>query len=90
MVDRIAEVLENGTVYCFDMDKCIEEADTTLEQLHTKEGVEIDFDFTAVVFSLFIRSIQILTNSGWSTEDLIEEILEHSEADDNIDEDFED
>ena len=88
MVDRIAEVLEDGTVYCFDMDKCIEEADTTLEQLHAKEGVEIDFDFTAVVFSLFIRSIQILTNSGWSTEDLIEEILENSEADDNIDEDL--
>jgi len=82
MADRIVEVLEDGTIYCFDLDKCAEIAENTLEKLYEKEGVELDFDYTATVFSLFVQSVHILTLSGWSTEDLIEEVLDHSEADD--------
>lgn len=81
MADRITEVLEDGTVYCFDMDKCTEVADKIMDDLLEREG-EIDFDYTAVVFSLFINSIHILKNSGWSTEELIGEVVEHSEIDD--------
>lgn len=81
MTDRVTEILEDGTVYCFDIDKCIDEADKVLEILHNREG-ELDFDYTVTVFSLFIQSIHILTSSGWSTNDLISEVLMHSEAND--------
>lgn len=82
MVDRVTEVLQDGTVYCFDIDKCNEEAEKVLEELYKKEDVVIDFDYTATVFSLYVHCIHILTNSGWSTHDLVEEVVEHSEADD--------
>ena len=80
MTDRITEVLEDGTVYCFDMDKCADIADDIMNDLYKREG-EIDFDYTAVVFSLFINSIHILRNSGWSTDELIKEVVDHSEID---------
>lgn len=80
MVDRITEVLEDGTVYCFDIDKCNDIADKTLDELYKKQDVEIDFDYTATVFSLFVHAVHILTNSGWTTHDLIEEVIDHSEA----------
>jgi hypothetical protein len=84
MADRITEILEDGTVYCFDMDKCIQEANSSIEKLYEKEGVELDYDFTATVFSLFIQCVHILTDSGWTTEELIDEVVRHSEE---IDED---
>lgn len=84
MADRITEILEDGTVYCFDMDKCIQEANYSIEKLYEKEGVELDYDFTATVFSLFIQCVHILTDSGWTTEELIDEVVRHSEE---IDED---
>lgn len=80
MTDRITELLEDGTVYCFDMDKCTDVADKVLEDLLEREG-EIDFDYTAVVFSLFINSIHILRNSGWTTDELLREVVDHSEID---------
>ena len=81
MADRITEVLEDGTIYCFDMDKCIEEASNSLEKLFEKEGVELDYDFSATVFSLFVQCVHILTSSGWTTEELINEVIDHSEED---------
>lgn len=84
MVDRISEVLEDGTIYCFDMDKCMDIATETLDKLHEMEGVELDFDYTATVFGLFVQCVHILTDSGWSTHELINEVIEHSEADDII------
>ena len=70
MSNRHAEILDDGTVYCFDIDKCMDEADKVIETLFDREG-EIDYDFTAVVFSLFVNSIHILSNSGWSKKELI-------------------
>jgi len=87
MVDRIAEVLEDGTVYCFDMDKCANEAERILEELYHKEDTELELDYTATVYSLFINAVHILSISGWSTEELIEEVLTHSNAD-NISDDY--
>ena len=81
MADRIVEVLEDGTIYCFDMDKCIEIANDTLEKLYEKEGVELDFDYTATVFSLFVNCVHVLSRSGWTTNDLISEVIEHSDED---------
>lgn len=83
MNDReIVEVLEDGTIYHFDLDVCDGEADKALEQLYAKEGVQLGFDYTASVFSLFVSCIQILTNSGWNTTELLDEVVTHSQADD--------
>jgi len=77
---EIVEVLADGTIYHFDLDVCDAEADRALEELYTKEGKQLGFDYSATVFSLFIEAIHILTRSGWSTTQLVEEVLSHSEA----------
>jgi hypothetical protein len=86
--DRCTEVLEDGTIYTFSINKSSDRARELLERLWELEGQELDFDYTAAVFSLFVDSIDILTNSGWTTQDLITEVISHSAADDR--EDFED
>jgi hypothetical protein len=86
--DRCTEVLEDGTIYTFSINKSSDRARELLERLWELEGQELDFDYTAAVFSLFVDSIDILTNSGWTTQDLITEVITHSAADDR--EDFED
>lgn len=79
---EIVEILEDGTIHLFDMDICNQVADETIEQLIDKEGTVLNYDFSATVFSIFIKSVHILTNAGWNTEDLINEVIDHSEADD--------
>ena len=79
------EVLEDGTIHYFDLNVCDEEADAALDDLFGKEGKVPNFDFTASVFTLFVNSIHILTQSGWTTEDLLNEVMNHSEADDDDD-----
>ena len=74
----VVEVLPDGTVYHFDIDVCNKAADQVLEQLWEKENNEIGFDYTATVFSLFISAIQILSNSGWTAEELHREVMDHS------------
>jgi hypothetical protein len=86
--DRCTEILEDGTIYTFSINKSSDRARELLERLWELEGQELDFDYTAAVFSLFVDSIDILTNSGWTTQDLITEVISHSAADDR--EDFED
>lgn len=80
--DRCTEILEDGTIYTFSINKSNQRAQELLQQLYELEGQEVDFDYTAAVFSLFIDSIMILSNSGWTTEDLLNEVVTHSEADD--------
>ena len=80
----ITEVLEDGTIYSFDLDLCDEEAENAIAYLWEQEGKTLNFDFSSAVFQTFIKSIGILTRSGWTTEDLFQEIANHSEADDNI------
>ena len=80
----IVEVLEDGTIYHFDLDVCDDAAEEAIGQLWDKENKALKFDFSAAVFSLFVKSIGILTRSGWTTEDLVNEIYNHSEADDNV------
>lgn len=79
MTDMIQETLENGEVYEFDMDVCSAAADEVLDELFEKEGEVENFDFSAAVFSLFVSSIHILTQSGWTTDELINEVTTHSE-----------
>lgn len=88
--NEVVEVLPDGTVYYFDLDVCNNAADQAMEKLLELEGVEPNFDFTASVFHLFVEAIYILTNSGWSTEELLTEVLTHSDANDNITLEFDD
>ena len=79
---EIVEVLADGTIRHFDLDIC--DAAEALDLLWAKENRVLSFDYTAAVFSLFVYSINILSNSGWTTQELLEEVVNHSEADDNI------
>ena len=81
---EIVEVLADGTINHFDLDVCNAAADEALELLWAKENTVLSFDYTAAVFSLFVDSINILSNSGWTTQVLLQEVLDHSEANDNI------
>lgn len=75
--NEIIEILEDGTVYYFDLDVCNSEAEKLLDELHKKEGIVPNFDFSASIFNLFVNSIHILRNSGWTTEELLNEVLDH-------------
>jgi hypothetical protein len=79
MTNLIKETLENGDVYEFDLDVCNAAADQALEELLEKEGEVENFDFVASVFSLFVASISILTQSGWTTDELINEVMASTE-----------
>jgi hypothetical protein len=73
---------EDGTEYTFDLNICNMAANEALEGLWEKEDVIKNFDFTASVYSLFISCIHILTNSGYSTHELLDTTVTHSEAND--------
>lgn len=74
---EIVEILEDGTVYHFDMDVCNAEAEQIFEQLWQKDD-QLGFDYTATVYSMFARAIVILSQSGWSTNELLDSVLTHS------------
>ena len=82
MTNIIKETLENGEVYEFDLDVCSAAADQVLEDLLEKEGEVENFDFVASIFSLFVASIGILTQSGWTTDELINEVMAGTEHED--------
>ncbi len=80
--DRCTEVLEDGTIYTFSIDLSYQRAREALAKLYELEGQEVDFDYTAAVFALFVDSIEILSNSGWTTNELLAEVITHSDAED--------
>jgi hypothetical protein len=82
MTNIIKETLENGEVYEFDLDVCSAAADQVLNELFEKEGEVKNFDFVATIFNLFVASIGILTQSGWTTDDLINEVMASTEHED--------
>lgn len=81
MSNIITDTTPDGEEYKIDLDLCYEAADELLENLFEMEDEVENFDFTAAVFSLFISSIYILSESGWKTEELVREVLEHSKLD---------
>ena len=83
----IVETLADGSTYVFNMDVCDEAAEDALGLLWSMEGRKEKFDYTGAVFSLFTSCVHVLTNSGWTTEELLNEVMDHSEADDKICED---
>lgn len=77
--NEVVEVLEDGTIYYFDLEVCNREAESLINELFEKEKTVPNFDVPATVFNLFINSIHILNECGWTTEDLIAEVLNHTQ-----------
>jgi hypothetical protein len=76
---EIVEVLPDGTVYHFDMDICNAEADGVFDLLWSKEDNQLGYDYTATVYSVFVRAAHILSQSGWTVDELIDTVLTHTE-----------
>jgi len=74
----VIEVLEDGTIYYFDLDVCEQEADSVIESLAEKQYTVTNYDFHATIFNLFLKSIYILSEAGWHPEELLEEVLIHT------------
>lgn len=75
---EVVEILEDGTVYHFDMDVCNAEAESALAALWAREDQQLGFDYTATVYSLFARSVYILSQSGWTIDELVDAVLTHA------------
>lgn len=76
--NQIVEVLEDGTFHAFDLDVCEREAEKALKNLHKKEGKLFNYDYSATIFTLFVYCVHILRESGWQTDELVNEVLEHT------------
>lgn len=85
MANIVSDVLSDGTIRVFDLDVCQSHAENVIEELWQKEGEVINYDFYSTVFALFAETVHLLTSTGWTTEDLIATVIDHSDADDVVD-----
>jgi len=76
--NEVIEVLEDGTIYYYDLDVCEKEAESVIEELIVKQTVVPNYDFQATVFCLFLQSIFLLSEAGWTPEELLDEVLMHT------------
>jgi len=76
--NEIIEVLEDGTIYYYDLDVCEKEAELVIEELIVKQTVVPNYDFQATVFCLFLQSIYLLSDAGWTPEELLDEVMMHT------------
>jgi hypothetical protein len=88
--NQIVEVLEDGTFHAFDLDVCDREAEKALKNLYKKEGKLFNYDYGMTVFTLFVYCIHILREAGWETDELVNEVLEHTQEYDERDEEGDD
>lgn len=75
---EIVEVLSDGTVYHFDMEVCHQVTDDVFDDLLDKQGQMLGYDYSATVFTVFVRSIHELMLSGWSVQELLREVVDHA------------
>ena len=85
MANIVSDVMPDGTIRVFDLDVCQAQAEDIIDELWEKEGKVINLDFYSTVFSLFAETVHVLTQSGWTTEDLVAAVIDHSDADDVVD-----
>jgi len=78
--NEVIEILDDGTVYYFDLAVCDQQANAVIEELLEKQNTVPNYDFTATMFSLFVKSVDFLREAGWLTEELIDEIVDASES----------
>jgi hypothetical protein len=87
---QVVEVLEDGTFYAFDLEVCDREAEKALKNLLKKEGKLFNYDYGMTVFTLFVYCVHILREAGWETEELVNEVLDHTQQYDERDDDDDD
>lgn len=80
------EALEDGTFHAYALDVCDREAEKALKNLQKKEGKLFNYDYGTTIFTLFIYCIHILREAGWQTDELVNEVLEHTQQYDEQDE----
>jgi hypothetical protein len=75
----INEVTEDGEEYTIDLGVCMSVADRVMESLfELDESGELEnFDAVATCFSLFIDTYHVLIESGWTIENLKQELDDH-------------
>lgn len=76
----IIEVMDDGTEVVIDIDACNQIADSVIESLfELEESEQVDnFDSTVACFGLFINTLHVLLDCGWSPDELKKEIDDHS------------
>lgn len=85
---QIVEVLEDGTIYAFDLEVCDKEAEKVIRNLHRKEGKLLNFDFSTTIVTLMIYCAHLLKSAGWSSEELVDEILYHVDGKGDTNDDY--
>lgn len=76
--NEVVEVLEDGTIHYFDLEVCEKEAEIVIEDLISKQTTVTNYDFHTTIFNLFVLSIYILTESGWTPDELLDEVIMHT------------
>jgi hypothetical protein len=72
---------DDGNVeFEIDLELCNTVADDMLNDMWELDGELENFDFVAAVFSMFVNSIHILLDHGWSPQDLQREVTDHSQS----------
>lgn len=61
-----------------EVDQAIDKASSILDQVFEDDDDE-GYDPALVVFSLFCHSVHMLHDMGWTTQDLVNEVFNHSE-----------
>ena len=82
-MDIVKTTLTDGTPYEFDADLCHQEAHTVLDGLWEQEDVTHHFDFVCTIHALLTNCITILSNNGWTEEELMQSVIEYSSNNDS-------
>jgi len=61
-----------------------EVADKTIDTFMEMEGKLKNFDFITCMFGMFISSIHILHQAGWTEEELMREVKDHIAESDEL------
>jgi len=78
----IIETMEDGTEYTIDLEVCNTVADEIMNSLFAldESGEVENFDAVATCFSLFISTYHVLLQTGWTIDNLKQELDEHFEC----------
>ena len=69
-----------------DFELCEQIVSESIDELIGKQDDYEGYDFVAAMFSMFVHSIHILNEAGWSKDELVEEINNHLGTDEDEEE----
>jgi hypothetical protein len=76
---------DGNVVHTIDIGVCNQVADDMLDSMVELEEVMDNFDFVTACFSLFVNCVHILTDHGWSVQELVKEVEQHGSVDQSPD-----